>query len=294
MQSEFIAGYTRHLKLCRVIARCLPPTLSLPLCAWLSRRDKLPRPEKTGWQKSMLGFPQINEQVFAKHLELLGVMEGASFYFRNFEKLLPGVKFDANLARMRNLPTGMLVLTYHHHFNVLLCTFLGSLLNRPVNVLAMDPDLSPLAVPLAWYKGILYEEAELQFSGGRYVLVRPERGNSMAQGLRDLVRKNAALVSVHDFGHPFANERAITTNVLGRKLTAPVGAIAFAVARKLPVFVTWLDWDGGARFTIKGRALDVSSEESVLNGYFSSLEGLVAENPALWEGWPSICDADMA
>lgn len=294
MHSKFIAGYTWHLKLCQVFARLLPPTLSLPLCGWLSRKDLLPRPEKSGWRKAMVEFPQLNEQVFARHLGLLGVMEGASFYFKKFEKLLPSVKFDSNLAYMPDLQTGVLVLTYHHHFNVLLCTFLGNLLKRPVNVLAMDPDLSPLAVPFAWYKDILYREAELQFSGGRYVLVRPERGNSVAKGLRDMVRQNAALVSVHDFGDPFSNGRAISFNVLGRKIVAPVGAIAFAVERKLPVFVTWLDWGGGARFTIKGCELDISSEESVLKGYFSSLEGLAVENPALWEGWPGICDAELA
>ena len=294
MHPKFIARFTRYLRLCQGLSRILPPALSLPLCAWLSRLDILPRPGNEDWGAALEKLPHLSDKVFKEHLSFVGVMEGAAFYFRDFEKMLPGVKFAPNLAGLPNLAGGVLILTYHHHFNVLLCAFLGRLLNRRVNVLAMDPDLSPLAKPLAWYKDVMYGDSETQLSGGRYVLVHPGSGNAVGQGLRDMVRRDSALISVHDFGHPFANESVMSLNVLGRKLLAPVGAIAFAVSRKIPVFVTWLEWDGGARFIIKGTALDTNSEESVLKGYVASLETMVAENPAQWEGWPSICNMELA
>lgn len=278
-----------------MVCRILPPSLALPLCGSMSRLGLLPRPGTDEWRRALAEFPFLCEETYKRHLGYLGVMEGASFYFsKKFQRLLPSVRFAPELAHLPELPSGVLVLTYHHHFNVLLCTFLGCLLNRRVNVLAMDPDLSPLAKPLAWYKKILYDEAEALFSGGRFVLVRPDAGNALGPGLRDMVRNNSALVSVHDFGHPFANDRAIQMNALGRKIVAPIGAIAFAAARKLPVAALWLDWNGGARFTIKGKVLDSGSEESILKGYFSTLEKLVAENPALWEGWPGFSSLESA
>lgn len=293
MHPRYIAKYSRYLRLCQKLTRLFPPFLSLPLCGWLSRWSRVPRPGSDAWSRAALIFPHLSERSYKEHLVLLGVMEGVSFYFQKFERLLKGVKFDRALASMPEIDSGILVLTYHHHFNILLCAFLGRLLNRPLNILAMDPDLSPLAKPLAWYKDILYDKSEQLLSGGRYVLVRPGSGNSVTHGLRDLVRRNSALISVHDFGHPFENDRAMNFNVLGRQLAAPVGAIAFAVRRNIPIYAVWLDWEGGAGFIIKGKLLDAGSEEQVLQGYFSNLEAMISVNPALWEGWPSICDLEL-
>lgn len=263
------------------------------MCGWLSRWSSFQRPDVEAWARASSVFSPLSKNSYTKHLVFLGVMEGASFYFKKFDRLLPHVRLDQDLASMPAVSSGMLVLTYHHHFNILLCAFLGHLLNRPLNVLAMDPDLSPLAKPLAWYKNILYDSSELLLSGGRYILVRPASGNAVASGLRDLVRRNSALISVHDFGHPFENDRSMTLDVLGRRLAAPVGAISFAVARNIPIFVTWLDWEGGARFVVRGKRLNPGSEAQILQAYFATLENMIADNPALWEGWPSICDLDL-
>ena len=111
--------------------------------------SRVPRPGSDAWSRAALIFPHLSERSYKEHLVLLGVMEGVSFYFQKFERLLKGVKFDRALASMPEIDSGILVLTYHHHFNILLCAFLGRLLNRPLNILAMDPDLSPLAKPVA-------------------------------------------------------------------------------------------------------------------------------------------------
>lgn len=181
---------------------------------------------------------------------------------------------------------GVLVLTYHHHFNSTFCALLGRYAGK-VNVFAADPRNSPIYQRFKRFAKIMYGVSESFFRGGRYLYVEQETNMKQARAMATAFNSDALLVSVHDF--PAARKPCLAGFFYNPEVCYPTGAIELALARSMPIVFAFLQWQGGDRFKLCFRPCQANnSVRAVLDSYFATLIKEFQPQPEYWEYWQSL------
>lgn len=181
---------------------------------------------------------------------------------------------------------GVLVLTYHHHFNSTFCALLGRDVGK-VNVFAADPRTHPAYPRFKHFVKIMYGVSESFFRGGSYLYVEQETNIKQARAMAAAFDSDALLVSVHDF--PAAKKPCQTGFFYNSGICYPTGALERALAKSMPIVFAFLHWQGGDRFKLCFRSCDDdSSVGAVLDSYFATLKKEFLSQPEQWEYWPSL------
>ena len=183
---------------------------------------------------------------------------------------------------------GVLVMTYHLHFNMFFCSLLGTL-GLPVTTIAMDPRESGMFSQFGEQAVRMYAGAEKHFQGGRFAMVKP---NGQVRPIIRALDENHLVVTANDFPDVFDDKNRKTYPFLNTRLSCPTGTVKLAVKRNCPVVIGYLEWSGGDQFVMH---LDVINTDSgndpesqvdlIMKKYLSSLAQVVEHAPGLWEGW---------
>lgn len=175
-----------------------------------------------------------------------------------------------------------LFLTYHHHYQHLLCSLLGILKNK-MYVMANAPETSPVYIEMKQYIDKLHNDTEQHFYGGQYVFVNPE--SNYLRILYRMFASNGLVFSLND-NLVLSDKRTQSAQFFNKLITIPTGTIEIALKMKKPIYCGLLEWTKENIFEFD--LIKVNNPETVADvtkTYIQFLEQKVKHNPALWEGW---------
>ena len=188
---------------------------------------------------------------------------------------------------------GVLVMTYHHHFNMLFCNLL-SRLGYPVSTIAMDArENNDRYKKFGDRVDRIYAHAEKLSNGGTVILVKP---NSTIRPVLRAFENNHIVITANDFPEVFDGKNRKDFPFLDTQLSCPTGTVKLAVKKQIPIVAGYLDWLGGHRFRMILRPVsdggaDMKVKTAMAN-YLGILEEMVRNEPGLWEGWKWIADRE--
>ena len=230
------------------------------------------------------------EQAWQRHKLLVGLSRfQSSFYAQKNTRWIKQCEVEIHGAEYvrdyYSRQKGVLVMTYHHHLNMLFCNLLGRL-TLPVTTIAMDAQDSRQYQKFGGRVNRVYEHAEKHLNGGDIILVKPQR---MMRSILRAFDKNHLVISANDFPEVFDDKNRKEFSFLGTSLSCPTGTVKLAVRKKIPIVAAYLNWLGGSRFELVIRPVSDGSEEikvkQVMSRYLSVLELAVQNQPGIWEGW---------
>jgi lauroyl/myristoyl acyltransferase len=236
------------------------------------------------------GAGQVEEAV-RRYVQNVGVSDFTHFLFR---RLTPAwredrirVIGDELLSEPREPSEGLMVMIYHHHHNGLLFVTLG-LLGHQIEVIAMDPRLSPQYPFFPRVSERWYADSEAHFNGGHYQYARPEPSY-----LRDLYRvlgRGGILVTTNDFLMPGLPRRLERVRFLGKDLELPAGSVEIALRQGARVVTAHVLWLGGARFELRIQPVDTAGAvAAVMQQYMDHLAAILQRHPEAWR-WSAMMD----
>ena len=119
------------------------------------------------------------EEAWQRHKSLVGLSRfQSSFYAQKNTRWIKQCEVEIHGAEyVRDYyaqQKGVLVMTYHHHLNMLFCNLLGRL-TLPVTTIAMDAQDSRQYQKFGGRVNRVYEHAEKHLNGGDIILVKPQR-----------------------------------------------------------------------------------------------------------------------
>lgn len=238
----------------------------------------------------VLGNPQATHAAWRRHKNLVGVtrLQG-SYYSQSDISWINQVEVDIDgeehVRAAHATDRGMLMMTYHHHFNMLFCNLLARL-GHPVTTIAMDARDSERYRKFGHRVDRIYAHAEKLLNGGDIILVKP--GSPVRPILRAF-EKNHLVITANDFPEIFDDKNRKQFPFLGTKLSCPTGTVKLALKKQIPIMAGYLDWLGGKRFRLVIRPVSDGAVEmnvkTAMSNYLAILEEMVKKQPGLWEGW---------
>jgi lauroyl/myristoyl acyltransferase len=237
-------------------------------------------------------FTDNNKAVEAwrRHLALLGVHRFQSTFYTgeniSWIKQCQLEVLGADVIKEAHLQgKGVLVMTYHHHFNMLFCNLLATL-GLPTTTIAMDDRGGNGYRNFSKRVNRIYNHAERLLSGGDIILVKPQ---SQVRPILRAFEKNHLVITANDFPDVFDDKNRMDLPLLGTTLSCPTGTVKLAVKKNIPVVAAYLNWDGDDRFKLVIRKVSDSGEGMTVNTamtcYLEVLATMIEEDPGLWEGW---------
>jgi len=180
---------------------------------------------------------------------------------------------------------GVLVMTYHHHLNMLFCNLLGRL-TLPVTTIAMDAQDNQQYQKFSGRVSRIYEHAQNHLNGGDIILVKPRR---MMRSILRAFEKSHLVISANDFPEVFDDKNRKEFSFLNTVLSCPTGTVKLAVKKKIPIVAAYLNWLGGSRFELVIKPVSDGNDElkvkDAMQRYLTVLEQAVQKQPGIWEGW---------
>ena len=225
-----------------------------------------------------------------RHLALLGVHRFQSTYYAgndiNWIKQCQLEVLGADVIKEAHLQgKGVLVMTYHHHFNMLFCNLLATL-GLPVTTIAMDDRGGDGYRNFSNRVNRIYNHAERLLNGGDIILVKPQ---SQVRPILRAFEKNHLVITANDFPNVFDDKNRMDLPFLGTTLSCPTGTVKLAVKKNIPVVAAYLNWDGDERFKLVIRKISDGGEgmpvNTAMSCYLEVLTTMIEEDPGLWEGW---------
>lgn len=268
----------------------LPDRIFLPLCGWfwvfMGKTNESIR-DFVGFGRCFslpMGFA-----TWCKFRKLRGVSCGAMLRFRRWigDTARPEIKIEgAELVdEAKALGRGVLVLTYHHHFNTIFCAVVGRFFGT-VYVFSGNPKASPAYQTLKYFSEKMYSGSEEFFRGGKYLYVDAEKPFNSRAAI-EAFKNNSLVVSVHDF--PAFRPPSMSGLFLNPTVRYPTGAIDYALRKDIPILFGFLDWQGGDRFRLCIRPCGAATDtREVLASYFSVIEQEFFGEPERWEYWGTL------
>jgi lauroyl/myristoyl acyltransferase len=288
-KKNFLAHFF-YFKIIKLFSRVFNIDLAFYMSSWLAARPaSIRRKDDSDFRKAFLNRGGNPDILLRKSAELKGVVDSSIFFLKNFQKIKEKIFVSGDALKLQSELNGALILTYHHHFNAILCAFLGDFLKKPIHVIAMDPYQNPLAKKMQWLIDNMYGDSEKLFFGGRYEWVRPNQVNYIAFAIKKMLKEKAAIVSVNDFGDPFGGNSSQACQFLDKKIQAPSGLVSLCFKYKIPIYIAWIepfkDENKKYKFKLNTKIVEKETAKTVLDFYFSNLEQIVKKNPELWECW---------
>ena len=225
-----------------------------------------------------------------RHAALVGVTRfQGSFYAREDTSWIDQCQLEFSGAEVieeyQRAGKGVLVMTYHHHLNMLFCNLLGRL-NFPVTTIAMDDRGASRYQKFGSRINRIYRHAEKLLNGGEIILVKPQR---LARPILRAFERNHLVVTANDFPGVFDDKNRKDFSFFNAKLSCPTGTVKLAVKKNIPIVAAYLSWLGGSRFEMVIKPVSDGEEmmdvEQAMTRYLSILEAAIQNQPGLWEGW---------
>ncbi len=237
-------------------------------------------------------FPENKtvEEAWQRHKSLVGLTRfQSSFYaqkntnwIKQCEVEIHGAEYVREFYAQHK---GVLVMTYHHHLNMLFCNLLGRL-SLPVTTIAMDAQDNRQYQKFGGRVNRVYEHAEKHLNGGDIILVKPQR---MMRSILRAFEKNHLVISANDFPEVFDDKNRKEFSFLSTRLSCPTGTVKLAVKKNIPIVAAYLNWLGGARFELVIKPVSNGNDEikvkQAMKCYLSVLQQAVENQPGIWEGW---------
>lgn len=229
-------------------------------------------------------------QAWKRHASLVSVTRLQGSYYSQEDISWIGqcqVEFHGSehIQEFQKAGKGVLVMTYHHHLNMLFCNLL-SRLEYPVTTIAMDDRGNARYQKFGGRINRIYQHAQQLLNGGDIVLVKPQR---LARPILRAFENQHLVVTANDFPGVFDDKNRKDFSFLNTSLSCPTGTVKLAVKKNIPIVAAYLDWQGGDSFEIRIEPVsDGAEEESVqaaMARYLSVLEKAVQNQPGIWEGW---------
>jgi lauroyl/myristoyl acyltransferase len=268
----------------------LPDRIFLPLCGWYwlimgTTNESVADFTRFGKRFSLrMGFA-----TWCRFRILRGVSGGTMLRYRRWirDATRPNIKIEgAELVHEAKAKgRGVLVLTYHHHFNTTFCAAIGRFFGR-VSVFAGNPAASPAYPTMKYFANIMYAGSEQFFGGGKYMYVDAGKPFGSRAAI-EAFKSRSLVVSVHDF--PAFRPPSMSGLFLNPDVAYPTGAIDYALRKDIPILFGFLDWQGGDHFRLCFRPCTAAADtRAVLASYFSVLEQDFFAKPERWEFWGTV------
>ncbi len=225
-----------------------------------------------------------------RHLALVGINRFQSTFYagddinwiKQCQLEVIGAEFVTNAYEAGR---GVLVMTYHHHFNMLFCNLLGRL-ELPITTIAMDDRRSDRYKSFSRRVDRIYKHAERLLNGGDIVLVKP---GAQVRPILRAFDKGHLVITANDFPDVFDDKNRQDFPFLGSSLSCPTGTVKLAVKKRIPIVAAYLDWLGDDRFQLVIRLVSDGREsmnvETAMTRYLAVLATMIDREPGLWEGW---------
>ena len=224
------------------------------------------------------------------HKSLVGVTRfQSSFYVWHDTSWINQCQLEINgaesIQEFQRAGKGVLVMTYHHHLNMLFCNLLARL-NFPITTIAMDDRDNPKYKKFGSRINRIYQHAEKILNGGEIILVKPQR---LARPILRAFEKNHLVITANDFPDIFDDKNRKTLSFLNTTLSCPTGTVKLAVKKNIPIVAAYLKWLGGNQFEMVIKPVNDGAEEikvkEAMGRYLAILESMVEEEAGIWEGW---------
>jgi lauroyl/myristoyl acyltransferase len=244
----------------------------------------------------MLGLDKVFDdknkagKTWKRHESLVSVTRfQGSFYSREDTSWIKQCQLEIKgaecIEEFQGAEKGVLVMTYHHHLNMLFCNLLARL-NFPVTTIAMDDRDNSRFQNFGSRINRIYRHAQKLLNGGEIILVKPQR---LARPILRAFDKNHLVVTANDFPGVFDDKNRKDFPFLNATLSCPTGTVKLAVKKNIPIVAAYLDWLGGSRFEMVIKPVSDGIEAMDVNEamarYLSVLEVAIENQPGLWEGW---------
>lgn len=258
--------------------RYLHPALSrqqAPFLSGLARAVAEPKARTKAWRDfgELFGIARLHAGLYASNDRTWG--ERCDLTITGFD----------HIEQARALGRGALVMTFHHHLNMMFCTLLAGQ-GVPLNAVAFDNRQATRYQQVRARTDSIYLNAEQMLHGGELILVKPQ-GN--ARAILRAFQNNQLVSSSFDFPDFFADRNRLEYPFLDTSLSCPTGVVKMAVTKNVPILSGYLDWRGGNRFAMVLRSISdgtgATSVDAVMTQYIAHLEDMVRQKPGLWEGW---------
>lgn len=278
------------LALLRLLPLAAGFSVSARTTAWLHPQVKGQKPAFMAGLDRALHDDGKARRAWRRHKALVGVAALQGSYFSRpttrwtdqCELVIDGAGAVHEVAGQGK---GVLVMTYHHHFNLSFCSLMGRL-GLPLSTIAMDARDTERFRRFATRFVNMYGQVESHFNGGSILYVKPN--NSIRPILRAFDQGHL-VITANDFPEVFDGKSRKDLPFLGGTLSCPTGTVKLAIKRQLPIVAAYLDWDGGKRFRLVIRPVSDGTQtlkaREVMGRYLQVLEDGIARDPGLWEGW---------
>lgn len=240
--------------------------------------------------RAVFADPRQVSAAWHRHRALVGVTRfQGSFYAGDDTDWINNCELDisgaGHVQAAHQAGRGVLVMTYHHHFNMLFCCLLGRL-GLPVTTIAMDDRDSARYRKFSNRVDRIYRHAEKLLNGGEIILVKP---NSPVRPILRTFERNHLVITANDFPDIFEDKNRRDFEFLGHDLSCPTGTVKLAVKKQIPIVAGYLEWldDNRFRMTLKpvSTGTDDMKVKTAMANYLAVLEEAVQKDPGLWEGW---------
>jgi len=285
----------RLMYLCAYLLRiCLPfkdaSPIAVTILPFLHPRLKSQKPAFLSGLSKHSSHSEGAEQSWQRHKALVGMNRFASSYYAQPDmswllQLPLEIKGEEHLRALHDLNKGVLVMTYHHHLNMLFCNMLARI-GLPVTTIAMDDrDKSRPGRSMDRVTRI-HTHAATMVNGGELLLIKTK------QGVRPILRafeKNHLVISANDFPEVYDDKNRKDFPFLDTTLSCPTGTVKLAVKKQIPIVAAYLNWLGEDRFELIIAPVSDGSEElkvkEAMSSYLGVLENMVQKQSGIWEGW---------
>ena len=238
----------------------------------------------------VFGDKDLAVRAWKRHAALVSVTRfQGSFYSREDTSWIKQCQLEIKgaeyIQEFQGAEKGLLVMTYHHHLNMLFCNLLARL-NLPVTTIAMDDRDNSRFQKFGSRINRIYRHAQKLSNGGEVILVKPQR---LARPILRAFEQGHLVVTANDFPGVFDDKNRKEFKFLNSTLSCPTGTVKLAVKKNIPIVAAYLNWLGGSRFEMEIKpvsdgieAIDVNE---AMTRYLAVLETAIQNQPGLWEGW---------
>lgn len=178
-------------------------------------------------------------------------------------------------------PNGALVMSVHHEFQHLLFVLIGQA-GRKLHVIAAPEESSVFAPWLLPQIHRQHRDCAQHFNGGDYLFLDQSSASS-GIAITRILGTGGTVLSLHDIGA--GSMRSQIVNLFGQRFAAPSGAIEIAMRQQVPIYFAMLLWSWeDFRYHLRVIRL-FPSIHAPLQAYIETVEQVVKEHPASWNGW---------